>query len=92
MSEPICISPDEMRLAPNQMAAMLDAFRMNMTEGNMNAMSWPARSEVAVRSSLPALNRAFSWGSRTNARTTRRPVICSRRISLTRSMRTCITP
>ena len=34
--------------------------------------------------------RAVSFGSRTNARTTRRPVICSRITSLMRSMRSCI--
>ena len=35
-------------------------------------------------------NRAVSWGSRTNARTTRMPVICSRRIRFTSSIRFCI--
>ena len=62
-----------------------------MTVGNMNAMSRPARSEVAVRSSLASPKRSASNGSRTKARTTRMPVICSRSTWLTSSMRSCIT-
>ena len=80
-----------MRSAPNQSTATLDTLSTNMTVGNMNAISRPARSEVSVRSSLPLPKRAASCGSRTKARTTRMPVICSRSTWLTRSMRSCIT-
>ena len=54
--------------------------------GNIADINRPAFSDVAVRSALASSNRATSSGSRTNARTTRMPVICSRRIRLMRSM------
>ena len=79
-----------MRSPPIQIAAALEQLRMSMTVGNMKAMSRPAFSEVSVRSSLAPPKRAVSFGSRTKARTTRRPVICSRSTSLMRSMRSCI--
>ena len=91
MSAPICISPAPMRLAPNQSAATLDTLSTSITVGNMNAISRPARSEVAVRSSLATPKRSASSGSRTNARTTRMPVICSRSTSLTWSIRSCMS-
>ena len=56
----------------------------------MVAIHRPARTATSVRSSLAFPNRSASWGSRTNARTTRIPVICSRRTRLTSSMRSCI--
>ena len=86
ISAPICISPLSMRPAPNQMAATLDVLSTVKTIGNMNAISRPALSERTVRSSLVCLKRSASWGSRPKARTTRMPMICSRRTSLTRSI------
>ena len=80
-----------MRSAPSQMAATLEALSTSMTMGNRNAISWPARSAVAVTSWLTPAKRSLSSGSRTNARTTRIPVICSRSTSLSESMRICIT-
>ena len=65
-------------------------FNTNSTVGNMNAIRCPARNEVSVRSSFASPKRATSWRSRTKARTTRMPVICSRSTWFTRSMRTCI--
>ena len=62
-----------------------------MTVGNMNAMSLPARSDVSVSSSLAPPKRPASSGSLTKARTTRIPVICSRRTWLIRSIRSCMT-
>ena len=44
-----------------------------------------------MRSLFARANRAVSYGSRTNARTTRMPVICSRRMRLTTSIRLCIS-
>ena len=55
------------------------------------AIHRPVRTATAVRSSLARANRCVSTGSRTNARTTRMPVICSRRIRFTASMRVCIS-
>ncbi len=63
---------------------------ISITVGNVAAISRPARSAVWVSSSLACEKRATSCGSRTNARTTRMPVICSRSTRLTRSMRSCI--
>ncbi len=85
------MSPAAMRSPPSQIAATLDTLITSITVGNMNAISRPARSDVSVSASLPSANRSASSGSRTNARTTRMPVICSRSISLMRSMRTCMT-
>ena len=62
-----------------------------MTVGNMNAMSRPVRNAVSVSSSFAFSNRTRSSGSRTKARTTRIPAICSRRIWFTRSMRDCMS-
>ena len=80
-----------MRPAPSQMAATLDALSTSMTVGNMKAINRPAASEVSVRSSLALPKRARSWGSRTNARTTRIPMSCSRRTLLTESSRSCMS-
>ena len=63
---------------------------VNSTAGNITAIIRPVVSEVSVRASLASPKRSTSSGSRTNARTTRMPVICSRRIWFTRSMRSCI--
>ena len=57
----------------------------------MVAIHRPVRTATAVRSSLARPNRRVSTGSRTNARTTRMPVTCSRRIRFTLSMRFCIS-
>ncbi|GAB3807606.1 hypothetical protein GCM10027605_38250 [Micromonospora zhanjiangensis] len=59
--------------------------------GKSSAISRPARNATEVRSSLAAANRSVSYGSRTNARTTRMPVICSRSTRLTVSIRVCIS-
>ena len=69
---------------------MLDMLTIRPTVGNIDAISRPARSEVSVSSALATAKRSDSSGSRTNARTTRMPVICSRSTELTRSMRICI--
>ncbi len=63
---------------------------MRFTIGNIDDISRPARSATSVRSALAAVNRSISCGSRTKARTTRIPVICSRRTRLIWSMRSCI--
>ncbi len=70
---------------------MLDTLMISSTVGNIAAIRWPVRSAVAVSSSLAPANRSVSSGSRTNARTTRMPVICSRSTPLTRSTRACIS-
>ena len=62
-----------------------------MTVGNIAACHRPARTATSVSSALASRNRAVSCSSRTKARTTRTPVICSRSSRLTSSMRSCIT-
>ena len=79
-----------MRSAPSHSTATLDTLISTLTVGNIIVIRRPPLSDVAVSSSLACLNRAVSSGSRTNARTTRRPVICSRRIRLMASMQSCI--
>ena len=90
MSDPTCSSPLSMRLAPNHSTATLDRLISRLTVGNIIVISRPPRSAVAVRSALASSKRAVSSGSRTNARTTRMPVICSRRTRLMPSMQSCI--
>ncbi len=79
-----------MRPAPTQSTATLETLSTSITVGNISAISRPARMPVAVSSSLAMPNRARSSGSRTNARTTRMPLSCSRSTRLTVSMRLCI--
>ena len=78
------------RSAPSHSAATVEALSTSITIGNMNAISRPACSAVSVTWSLAPAKRSVSYGSRTKARTTRMPVICSRRTRLTSSMRSCI--
>ena len=61
-----------------------------MTIGKIRIIRRPTRSWVRVSSALAAPKRAVSCGSRTKARTTRMPEICSRSTRLTPSMRVCI--
>ena len=91
MSAPTCICPLSTRCPPNQMTATLETFTTSITSGNMVAIQRPARTATSVRSPLATAKRCASCGSRTNARTTRMPVICSRRTRLTSSMRDCIS-
>ena len=83
--------PSATRLAPSHSTATLDAFRTSPTVGNISAISRPARSAVSVSSALTSPKRRASWRSRTKARTTRMPVICSRSTWLMPSMRSCMT-
>ena len=62
----------------------------SITVGNISAISLPTPSDMSVSSVLASPNRSCSWSSRTKARMTRMPVICSRRTRLTVSMRSCI--
>ncbi len=54
---------------------MLEKLMNSVTVGNISAIRRPARSDVLVSSSFATANRSTSTGSRTNARTTRIPVI-----------------
>ena len=58
---------------------------MSMDEAPKNACTRPIRTPTAIRSVLAAAKRRRSWASRTNARITRIPVICSRITRLTAS-------
>ena len=78
-------------MAPNHSTATLNTFKINMTSGNMIASRRPTASWVLVSSPLAWAKRSVSYGSRTKARTTRMPPICSRRMRLTTSIRPCIS-
>ena len=84
------MSPASIWRPPNHSTAMLDAFMTSMTVGNMSAMSLPALSETSNRASFATSNRSASRRSRTNARITRMPVICSRSTALMPSIFFCI--
>ena len=90
MSAPISSEPSAIRRLPNQSSATVDALNTSVTVGHMSAWSLPTCNAVAVRSSFAPANRAASAGSRTNARTTRMPVICSRSTRFTASIFGCM--
>ncbi len=87
MSAPTPMRPSSTRIPPNQITATELRLTTSITIGKRLAIQRPAVIETRVRSSLARANRARSWGSRTNARTTLSPVICSRSTRLTSSMR-----
>ena len=80
-----------MRSAPSHTTAALDRLMSRLTIGNIDDISRPARSDTSVSSPLASSKRSASCGSRTKARTTRMPVICSRITRLIWSMRSCIS-
>ncbi len=82
--------PAATRSAPSQIRTAVEQFRIRVTEAPGSAISRPARSDVSVSSSLTTANRRTSWRSRTNARTTRMPAICSRNTRFMPSRRCCI--
>lgn len=90
VSWPICMSPLSMRCAPNQTTATEETFTTVMTVGNISAISRPVDSETSVRSVLAPRKRSCSYSSRTKARITRLPVICSRSTRFTVSRRVCM--
>ncbi len=69
---------------------MLEALNTSITVGNISVWSRPTRSAVSVSSRFETSKRRASARSRTNARTTRIPLICSRSTRLTVSIRGCI--
>ena len=90
MSEPTWIAPESTRDAPNHSTATLETLSTSITVGKINAIRRPARTDVSVSCWFAAPKRSASTGSRTKARTTRTPEICSRSTRLTLSMRSCI--
>ena len=79
-----------MRWAAIHTATADDTLSTSITVGNMNACRRPVRRATSVRRSLATPKRCTSAGSRTKARTTRMPVICSRSTWFTASIRSCI--
>jgi hypothetical protein len=79
-----------MRCAPNHTTAIDDRFTTVMTTGNISASRLPVPRATSVRSALALRNRRCSYSSRTKARMTRLPVICSRSTRFTVSSRTCM--
>ncbi len=66
-------------------------LRTSITTGNMAAIQRPTVTDTSVSSAFARPNRSLSSGSRTKARSTLMPVICSRRTRFTMSIRACIT-
>ena len=64
---------------------------ISSTIGNMNAISRPEPSDTVVSSVLAPSKRTPSSASRTKARTTRMPVICSRMTRLIESIFSCMS-
>ncbi|OPZ51480.1 MAG: hypothetical protein BWY91_02675 [bacterium ADurb.BinA028] len=91
VSAPTCMSPASTRWAPNHRTATVEALKTSMTSGKTRAIRLPTPSDAPVSVSLASAKRAFSCGSRTKARTTRMPVICSRRMRFTESIESCMT-
>ncbi len=58
--------------------------------GNISASRLPVAIAMSVSSTLAFRNRCCSYSSRTNARITRLPVICSRSTRFTVSRRSCM--
>ena len=90
VSEPICMLPSAIRWPPNHTTAVVDRLSTSITDGNISAISLPAPSETSNSWVLAAANLSRSCGSRTNARITRTPTICSRSTRLMPSRRSCI--
>jgi hypothetical protein len=91
VSAPIASSCSLIAWLPNHITATLDALNTSMTVGHIAAWSLPMRNAIPVRSLFASSKRSASAGSRTNARTTRMPVICSRSTRLTVSILGCIS-
>ena len=90
VSAPTCTSPASTRSPPNHRTAAVARWRIIVMTGPSSTNSRPIRTDVSVRAALASVNRRVSWRSRTNARTTRMPWICSRSTPLTSSMLSCI--
>ena len=82
--------PFSTRWPPNHSTPTVATLATIMTVGNIAACQRPARIATAVSCALASPKRSVSCSSRTNARTTRTPVICSRSSRLTSSIRSCI--
>ena len=86
------MSPEAIRWPPNHMTATVDRLKISMTIGKTRAISRPTCRPALVRSPFASAKRASSCSSRTKARTTRMPVICSRMTRLTPSSEVCMRP
>ena len=89
VSEPTCTSPWSTRIPPNHITAPVATFRISMITGNISTKRLPIFSDNPVRSVFAASKRRVSCSSRVKARTTRTPVICSRKMPLIRSILPC---
>ena len=81
-----------MRPAPAHTTATPVRCSTAITAGMFSAIKRPARSAVPVSSSLARAKRERSASSRTKARMTRRPLICSRKMPLILSSWACMRP
>ncbi len=78
-----------MRWPPNQISATLDTLITSVVTGSISACHRPASSAVPDSALLVSAKRLRSNGSRAKARTTRRPVSCSRITRLIASIWRC---
>jgi hypothetical protein len=91
VSEPTWICPAPTRWPPNHSTAAVARCRIMVMTGNISTNREPMRTDTSVSSRLAAAKRRRSWSSRTKARTTRMPTICSRSTALIRSIRPCMS-
>ena len=88
--EPTSTSPASTRWPPNHSTAAVARCRIIVITGPSSTKSRPISTEVRASAPLASVNRSASWRSRTNARTTRMPVTCSRITPLTASISSCM--
>ena len=72
-------------MPPNQITPTTVTFRMSIASGNISTKSDPTLRPTTMMSVFAPRKRSSSMSSRTNARTTRTPVSCSRMMRLTPS-------
>lgn len=89
--EPTSIAPSATRCPPNHSTDAVATCRIIVMTGPMSTNTCPIDRDRAVIRSFASPNRRTSWSSRTKARTTRMPVICSRSTPFTASSRSCIS-
>ena len=81
-SVPISTAPASTWMPPNQITPTTVTFSTSIASGNSSTNNEPTLRPTTMMSWFASRKRSASMLSRTNARTTRTPVSCSRRIRL----------
>ena len=84
-SVPISTLPASTWMPPNQITPTTVTLRTSIASGNISTKSEPTLRPTTMMSVFAPRKRSSSMSSRTNARTTRTPISCSRMIRLTAS-------